>query len=125
MKARVPETAMKILYIEDTEEFIQSVGRMAKILGHTLIAAMTGEQGYALLGEQPNLILVDMNLPDTDGLTLTRRIRAANITVPIVAITGDLVKYSRKVALEAGCNDFVEKPFTLDAIKNVILSYEP
>ena len=96
---------------------------MAAYWGHRLIIATNGADGYALAHESPDLILVDINLPDIDGLTLTRKLRAENVTVPIVAMTGDLLNYDRQQALQAGCNDFIEKPFTLETLEGLFNRY--
>jgi CheY-like chemotaxis protein len=114
---------LKILYVEDTEANTKAAQRMASYLGHHLIVATSGADGYALAHDYPDLILMDINLPDTDGLTLTRKLRAENITVPIVALTGDLMNYDREQALQAGCNDFIAKPFTLEMLRGIFSRY--
>src|SRR5258707_12210341 len=96
---------------------------MAIYLGHRLVVATNGEEAYILAQEHPDLILIDINLPDIDGLSLTRRLRAENITAPIVALTGDLMNYNKEQALQAGCDDFLEKPFTLETLEDLFSRY--
>ncbi len=114
---------MKILYVEDSETHTRTAHRMAAYWGHHLIVATNGADGYALAHDSPDLILVDINLPDMDGLTLTRKLRAENVTVPIVAMTGDLMNYDREQALQAGCSDFIAKPFTLETLEGLFKRY--
>jgi CheY-like chemotaxis protein len=114
---------LKILYVEDTEDYTRAVQRLANYLGHQVILAVNGAEAYALAQEHPDLILLDINLPDIDGLSLAQQLRAANITVPIVAITGDLMNYNREQALQAGCNEFLEKPFSLETLEKLLLQY--
>jgi CheY-like chemotaxis protein len=117
------EDAVKILIVEDSDSYIKTARRLATHLGHQLVVATNGAEGYALAHDHPNLILMDINLPDTDGLSLTQKLRAEHLTVPIVAVTGDLLTYSRELALQAGCDDFIEKPFTLDTLEQLFCRY--
>ncbi len=114
---------MRILYVEDTEDYTKAVQRLAKHLGHQVILATNGTEGFARAQERPDLILLDINLPDIDGLSLTRRLRAANVTVPIIAVTADLMNYDRNQALQAGCSDFIEKPFSFETLEKIFSKY--
>jgi DNA-binding response OmpR family regulator len=114
---------LKILYVEDSEVYTRSAQRLAVYRGHHLIIATNGAEGYILAHDSPDLILVDINLPDMNGLTLTRRLREAHVVVPIVAVTGDLMNYNRELSLQAGCNDFIEKPFTLATLEGLFQRY--
>jgi CheY-like chemotaxis protein len=114
---------LKILYVEDSEVYTRSAQRLAAYRGHQLIIATNGTEGYVLAHDSPDLILVDINLPDMNGLTLTRRLREAHVVAPIVAVTGDLMNYSKEQALQAGCNDFIEKPFTLATLESLFHRY--
>ncbi len=114
---------MKILYVEDTVVYTRTARRLAASLGHELIVAGTGAEGYTLAHQKPDLILMDIHLPDTDGLTLTRKLRADQLTMPIVAITADTLSCSREEALEAGCTDFIEKPVSLERLRGLFEHY--
>jgi CheY-like chemotaxis protein len=114
---------LKILYVEDTEDYTKAVQRLAKHLGHEVILAANGADGYAHAQEHPDLILLDINLPDINGLLLARQLRAANITAPIIAITADLMNYDKDKALQAGCNEFLEKPFSFETLEKLLVHY--
>jgi two-component system cell cycle response regulator DivK len=67
---------------------------------------------------KPDLILMDINMPDVDGYTLTAQIRALpNMSaVPIVALTANVMRGDRERSLEAGCDGYIQKPIDIDAI---------
>jgi predicted ATPase len=88
-----------------------------------LLDVMNELVAVQLVIEESADILMDINLPDTDGLTLTQKLRAEHLTVPIVAVTGDVITYSRELALQAGCNDFIEKPFTVNTLEKLFCRY--
>jgi CheY-like chemotaxis protein len=73
----------------------------------------------------PGLILMDVQLPGTDGLTLTRRLRAdpRYATIPIVAVTAYAMASDEQAALDAGCNGFVAKPIDVMKLANMAKRY--
>jgi two-component system, cell cycle response regulator DivK len=114
---------VKILYIEDGEIYRRTVRRLIVRLGYEIITAENGTQGYPLAKQAIDLILMDVNLPDCDGLELVRRLRAENVLTPIVAVTGDVINVDRDDALQAGCNDFLAKPFESDELLQIVQAY--
>lgn len=102
-----------ILYIEDDEASARLMERLLTTRGYRLVHAATGLDGIALAKkENPNLILVDIHLPDMDGLAISTRLRniAKIKETPIVAITGDTQSDGREYALASGCNGYISKP---------------
>jgi two-component system cell cycle response regulator DivK len=114
---------MKILYIEDSPDQIPTVERIAHYMGHELITALTGEHGMARFAEQPDLVLIDIHLPNFNGLDVVRQMRNKQHLMPIIAVTGDVWNYSEQHAIEAGCNGFLEKPYTVEAIRDLFSHY--
>jgi len=103
----------RILVIEDNEQNLYLVNFILKKNGYEVIEARNGEEGIRMaIQERPNLILMDIQLPDIDGMEATRRIRAseADGKVPIVAITSYAMTGDRERALTAGCTGYIEKP---------------
>jgi len=103
----------RILYIEDNESNMYLVNFLLEARGHTVLQAWDGRQGVELaLREQPDLILLDIQLPVMDGYEIARAIRAeASLArVPIVALTSYAMSGDREKALGAGCDGYLEKP---------------
>jgi CheY-like chemotaxis protein len=116
---------MKILYIEDHPGSIRVMQRTAIHLGHELLLTGNGPDGMALLHDHADisLVLLDIGLPGMDGLTLARLIRHARPDTPIVAITAHAAESDREACLQAGCTDYLSKPFDLPTITAVLKRY--
>ncbi len=115
---------MKILYIEDSPSSIRVLERIALLLGHEMVVATNGAEGLEQVDRSVNLIFMDIGLPDTDGLTLTRQIRAQFPDLPIIAATAHVGATDRDWCMEAGCTDYIGKPYRIPALIELIKSYE-
>jgi two-component system, cell cycle response regulator DivK len=103
----------KILLVEDNEMNRDMLARRLERRGYEVIIAVDGRQGVNLAeAERPNLILMDMSLPELDGWEATRQIKAspATQTIPIIALTAHAMSGDREKALDAGCDDYDTKP---------------
>lgn len=103
----------KILIVEDNEQNRYLMQFMLEQTGYKVLTADSGSQAVAMAVEGgPDLILMDIQLPDMDGLEVTRRIRKSELggSIPIVAVTSFAMAGDREKALTAGCNGYVEKP---------------
>jgi len=101
----------RILVVEDNKDNLYLIGFILRNSGFEVIEAERGEIGIELaLKEKPDLIIMDIQLPDIDGLEVTRRIRELNKLVPIVAFTSYAMTGDREKALAAGCSGYIEKP---------------
>lgn len=104
----------RILLVEDNEMNRDMLSRRLTRSGHEVLLAIDGEQAVAMTaGERPDIVLMDIGLPGIDGWEATRRIRADEPTVPIVALTAHAMSGERERALAAGCDDFDTKPVDL------------
>ncbi|WP_240343980.1 response regulator [Paenibacillus sp. SYP-B3998] len=106
-------TMYKILLIEDNEMNRDMLSRRLLRKGYEVIMATDGQQGIDMAGsEAPDLILMDMSLPILDGWNATRQLKASPETknIPIIALTAHAMVTDRKLAMEAGCDDFDTKP---------------
>lgn len=104
----------KILYIEDTENNRILVRRRLERAGHTVLTAELAEAGLDLARqEKPDLILMDMGLPEIDGWAATRLLRSDEQiqNIPVIALTAHAMQGDREKAMEAGCDDYDTKPF--------------
>jgi DNA-binding response OmpR family regulator len=105
-----------ILAIEDDPSIRAALERGLAERGHTVQTAATGIAGLeAVLGDRPDLVLIDLGLPDVDGLTIIGMIRAAS-AVPIIVITAVDDDPTMVRALDSGADDYVVKPFRLDQV---------
>lgn len=116
----------KILYIEDNPDNRLLVRRVLMVEDYEVLEAAEGLAGIELaIRKQPDLILMDMNLPQIDGYELTRRLRAipALRNVPIIAMTANVMHGDREKSLEAGCNGYIPKPIDVDALPEQIARF--
>jgi DNA-binding response OmpR family regulator len=105
-----------ILVIEDDPSIRAALERGLADRGHTVQTAATGIAGLeAVLGDRPDLVLLDLGLPDVEGLIVIGMIRAAS-TVPIIVITAVDDDPTMVRALDAGADDYVVKPFRLEQV---------
>ena len=104
----------KALVVEDHPDSVDMLVLQLKKLGFAVISAINGKEGVekALL-EKPHLILMDILMPVMDGREATRRIRSNKETenIPILAVTAISKKSQLWECIEAGCNDYLVKPF--------------
>ncbi len=113
----------KILYIEDNPDNRLLVRRILMVEDYEVVEAEDGPTGIEVaLREHPDLILMDMNLPEMDGYELTRRMRELPELddVPIIAMTANVMHGDREKSLEAGCDGYIPKPIDVDALPRQI-----
>ena len=119
---------MKILYVEDNDDNVYMLKNRLTRAGFGVVIATDGTQGVAMAtSEQPDLILMDLTLPDIDGWEATRRLKADPATkhIPVVALTANAMEGDREKALAAGCDDFDTKPVELPRLLGKIRALAP
>ncbi len=107
----------RVLIIEDNEANLYLTKFILEKNEYQVLEAREGIQGLELaMKEKPDLILMDIQLPDIDGLEAVRRIRASKIDheIPIVALTSYAMVGDREKSLAAGCTGYIEKPINPD-----------
>ena len=116
-----------VLIIEDNPDNMLLISDILDFNGYSLIKAETGLAGVEMAeNNQPDFIILDIQLPDIDGYEVLKRIRNNDRTknIPVVAMTSYAMAGDRERLLNAGCNGYVEKPFdpgtVMDQIKQVI-----
>jgi two-component system cell cycle response regulator DivK len=115
-----------ILYIEDNVDNRTLIRRILTAEGYDLKEAANAGEALATLNLlHPDLILMDINMPDVDGYTLTAQIRAMSgfESVPIVALTANVMRGDRERSLEAGCDGYIQKPIDIDILPQQIERY--
>jgi two-component system cell cycle response regulator DivK len=106
----------KILLVEDNELNRDMLTRRLTKRGYEVVVAVTGTEACDKARETlPDLILMDMHLPELDGWEATRRIKSAPETsgIPVIALTADAMSGDRERAMEAGCDEYDTKPVDL------------
>ena len=112
-----------ILYVEDNPDNRLLVRRILGAEGFTIHEAESASVAMNVLNTlHPDLILMDINMPEMDGYHLTANIRSlpGMKTVPIIAITANVLKGDREKSLEAGCDGYIQKPIDIDTIAEQI-----
>jgi len=112
-----------ILVVEDFEDNRFMMRRLLEMSGYRVLEAVNGEEAVRLAcSELPGLILMDLSLPQLDGLAATRRIRQDPKLgdVPIVAVSAHDTADFHADALAAGCNDYVTKPIDFDQLEALL-----
>jgi len=103
---------MRILVIEDEVRLARLISRVLKEEGYLPETAESGRTGLALaLAEDFGLLIVDWMLPDLDGVEVIRRLRAAEMSVPVLMLTARTQIEDRVEGLDAGADDYLPKPF--------------
>ncbi|MCE2925593.1 MAG: response regulator [Phycisphaeraceae bacterium] len=113
---------MKILLIDDSKTMRNIQKSVLAQLGYTVIEeACDGQDALSKVGAfQPDLILVDWNMPNMDGLAFVKAFRAGNKTTPLIMVTTESEKSRVIEAIKAGVNNYVIKPFTPDLLSQRI-----
>jgi len=107
----------KILYVEDNIDNRTLIRRILVSEGYDLIEAKDAAEALQLIEQsKPDLILMDINMPDLDGYTLTAKIRKTRgyEMTPIIAITANVMRGDREKTIEAGCDGYIQKPIDID-----------
>ena len=113
----------KILLVEDNEMNRDMLSRRLERHGYSVITAHDGRQGHAMaLSEAPDLILMDVGLPEMDGWEVTRLLKnnAQTRHIPIVALTAHAMVSDREKAFESGCDDYDTKPIEFGRLREKI-----
>jgi CheY-like chemotaxis protein len=113
----------KILLVEDNEMNRDMLSRRLQRRGYCIVTAENGEQGLSLAClETPDLILLDITLPQMDGWEVSRRLKGDDKTrpIPIIALTARALSSDRTKAFEVGCDDYDTKPVDFDRLTGKI-----
>jgi len=115
-----------VMVVEDNEKNRKLVRVVLKAKGYNIIEAATGEEALNLLKNQkPDIILMDIQLPGIDGLTLIKQIKASVITkdIPIIAVTAYAMKGDEQKILDTGCDAYVSKPINTQELPRIVEKY--
>ncbi len=115
-----------VLYIEDNLDNLILVRRILKADGFEVLEATTAMEGLTIAEQYlPDVILMDINMPDMDGLVATQMLRQipALYHTPVVAVTANLMRDVLNQALDAGCDGYIPKPIDVDSFADQVSSF--
>lgn len=108
------ETPRTVLIVEDDEAILEALAYQLERAGHRVLRARDGAAGLRVFGrERPDLLVVDLMLPQIDGWQITRQVREKDPTVPIIVISARTSEHDKVSGLELGADDYVTKPFSM------------
>lgn len=116
----------RILYVEDNPDNRMLVRRVLMAEGYTVEEAVDGPSGLkAAEASPPDLVLIDINLPEVDGYEVTARLKQLPtlLGVPIIAVTANVMKGDREKTLAAGCDGYIQKPIDIDSLPSEIENF--
>jgi len=116
----------RILYIEDNPDNRLLVRRVLMAEGYMIEEAEDGVAGLKMVETRPpDLVLIDINLPEIDGYEVTARLKQLPTMrgVPIIAMTANVMKGDREKTLAAGCDGYIQKPIDIDLLPTQIESF--
>jgi two-component system cell cycle response regulator DivK len=116
----------KILVVEDDTDNRRIVAKVLSVEGYQVVEAVDGIEALARAhAELPDLILMDLALPNMDGWEATRRLKSdpATRNIPVVALTAVAMRGDEEQARAAGCDDYISKPARPAAIREIVKKY--
>lgn len=123
-----PDLQLRILIVEDNGDMRDFLRRVLARHGYGHLEAADGIEGMEIAQrDHPDLILMDMSLPELDGFEATRRLKANKETqhIPIIAVTAHARPSDERRALEAGCDAYLSKPYSLREFLDIVQKFLP
>ena len=120
------EKPVTILYVEDNFENRVLIRRVLESEGYQMTEASTANAAFEQIEKQiPDLILMDINMPDMDGYTLTAKIKEKpeHKNIPVIAVTANVMRGDKEKALRSGCDGYIQKPIDIDLLTEQIERY--
>jgi len=123
---KIASNPPSILVIEDDPDSLMVLSYVFEGFPYTLHCAADGHSGLIMASQEcPDLILLDMVLPDISGFDLVRRLKSAPGTcqIPVIAVTALAFASERSLILSAGCDGYLSKPYSIDDVEVLVKSY--
>jgi two-component system KDP operon response regulator KdpE len=107
---------LKVLVVDDEPPIRKLLRVGLTTQGYEILDAPNGKAALELIAQKPDLVILDLGLPDIDGLELLRRLREKNESVPIVVLSSRDAEAAKVQALDLGADDYVTKPFGMEEL---------
>ncbi|MCU0481439.1 MAG: response regulator [Anaerolineae bacterium] len=117
---------IRVLVVEDNKDNLMLISDVLMMLRYDVITALNGVEGVEkAVAELPNLILMDLSLPQMDGWTAAKTIKQNPVSahIPIIALTAHAMVGDREKALESGCDDYLSKPINIVELRTKLAMY--
>ncbi len=108
---------MKILLLEDNTKLSQTISKRLALKGYKVDSFNDGQKAYDAISNGYNCFLLDINVPNIDGIKILKKIRDYYTEVPIIIISSTVELDIIKEAYDYGCNDYLKKPFFIDELE--------
>ncbi|HLB63985.1 MAG TPA: response regulator [Anaerolineales bacterium] len=122
------DSSHTILYVEDNVDNRTLVRRILQAEGYAVLEAGSAKETLEVIQiHAPDLILVDINMPEVDGYTLTARIKSDPrfASIPVIAITANVMRGDRERTLASGCDGYIQKPIDVDILPRQVARFLP
>jgi two-component system, OmpR family, response regulator len=108
---------MKILLLEDNKKLNETITKRLTIKGYSVLSIIDGAQAYEKITDGFSCFILDINVPNVDGIKILKKIREYYQTLPVIIISASVELDVIKQAYDFGCNDFLKKPFFIDELE--------
>ena len=114
---------MKILLLEDNKKLNEAISKRLKLKGYNVLSFLDGAEAYEAITDGFSCFVLDINVPNIDGIKILKKIREFYSSLPVIIISASVELDVIKQAYEFGCNDFLKKPFFIDELEIKIERY--
>ena len=108
---------MKILLLDDNQKLNETITKRLKMKGYNLLSFTDGARAYEAVSDGFSCFILDINVPNIDGIKILKKIREYYPTLPVIIISASVELDVIKQAYDLGCNDFLKKPFFIDELE--------
>lgn len=113
-----------ILYADDNQEIVDIVRLTVERVGYQLLTAKDGHEALQICQDlNPDMVLMDINMPGLDGFSAVRRLREDGYNNPVIVLTASESRQDKDEAYAAGCDDFVLKTIDMADVENIVNRY--
>ena len=108
---------MKILLLEDNQKLNDAITKRLKLKNYTVVSFVDGADAYEKITEGFSCFILDINVPNIDGINILKKIREYYEIVPVIIISGSVELDVIRQSYDFGCNDYLNKPFFIDELE--------